>query len=89
MALGASSYDVQSRIVLRTLALAGAGMLLGVFASWGMLQSIGGLLYGVPSTDPPTFAAAALSLMGIAALAGYVPARRASRIDPMICLRAE
>jgi ABC-type antimicrobial peptide transport system permease subunit len=89
MALGASSYDVQSRIVLRTLALASTGMLLGVFSSWGLLQSIAGLLYGVPSTDPPTFAAAALALMCIAALAGYVPARRASRIDPMICLRSE
>jgi predicted permease len=89
MALGASTYDVQSRIVSRTLALAGLGLLVGVFASWGLVRSVSGLLYGVPSGDPPTFAGAALVLMVIAALAGYLPARRASRIDPMICLRAE
>jgi ABC-type antimicrobial peptide transport system permease subunit len=89
VALGASSFDVQSRIVLRTLGLAGLGMLVGVVASWGLVRSVSGLLYGVPSGDPPTFAGAALVLMAIAALAGYLPARRASKIDPMICLRAD
>jgi predicted permease len=89
MALGASTWDVQSRIVLRTLGLAGLGMLAGVVASWGLVRSLGGLLYGIASGDPLTFAATALVLMGIAALAGYLPARRASKIDPMICLRAD
>ena len=89
MALGASPYDVQSRIVLRTLGLAALGMLAGVAISWAMVRSVSGLLYGIPSGDPATFAAAALVLTAIAALAGYLPARRASRIDPIICLRAD
>ena len=89
MALGASAGHVQSRIVLRTLGLAGLGMIAGVAVSWLLVRSVSGLLYGIPSGDPPTFAGAVLVLMGIAALAGYLPARRASKIDPMICLRAE
>jgi predicted permease len=89
MALGASSFDLQSLIVLRTLGLAGLGMLIGVVASWGLVRSVNGLLYGVASSDPLTFAGAGLILMAIAMLAGYLPARRASKIDPMICLRAD
>jgi ABC-type antimicrobial peptide transport system permease subunit len=75
--------------VLRTLGLAALGMLAGVAVSWVLVRSVSGLLYGIPSGDPPTFAAAALVLTAIAALAGYLPARRASKIDPMICLRAD
>ena len=89
MALGASPFDVQSRIVVRTLGLAGIGMLAGVVASWGVVRSVSSLLYGVAAGDPVTFGGAALILMAIAALAGYLPARRASKIDPMICLRAD
>jgi putative ABC transport system permease protein len=89
MALGASTLDVQSRIVLRTLALAALGLLVGVIISSGLARSVRGLLFGVTSGDPVTFLAAALVLMTIAVLAGYLPARRASRIDPMICLRAD
>jgi predicted permease len=89
MALGASAFDVQSRIVLRTLGLAGIGLVAGMGASWVVVRSVNGLLYGVGSGDPLTFGAAVLVLAGLAALAGYLPARRASKIDPMICLRAE
>jgi ABC-type antimicrobial peptide transport system permease subunit len=89
MALGASAFDVQSRIVLRTLGLAGIGLVAGMGASWVVVRSVNGLLYGVGSEDPLTFGAAVLVLAGLAALAGYLPARRASKIDPMICLRAE
>jgi predicted permease len=89
MALGASSLDVQSRIVLRTIALAATGMFVGVLASSGLTRAVSGLLFGVTAGDPLTFLAAALLLLAIAAFAGYLPARRASRIDPMICLRAE
>jgi predicted permease len=89
MALGASPLDVQSRIVLSTLGLAALGMLAGVGLSWLLVRSVSGLLYGIPSGDPVTFAGAALLLTLIAALAGYLPARRASKIDPMICLRAD
>lgn len=89
MALGASTFDVQSRIVLGTLGLACLGMLAGVAASWGLVRSMNGLLYGVGSGDPLTFTGTGLVLMAIAALAGYLPAKRASKIDPMICLRAD
>jgi ABC-type antimicrobial peptide transport system permease subunit len=89
MALGASAFRIQSRIVARTLALAGLGLLAGVAGSWGLVRSVSGLLYGIASGDPPTFAGAVLILTAIAALAGYLPARRASKIDPMICLRAD
>jgi predicted permease len=89
MALGATAFDVQSRIVLRTLGLAVLGLLAGVIASFALVRSISGLLYGVASSDPLTFAGTAILLTAIAALAGYLPARRASRIDPMICLRGD
>jgi ABC-type antimicrobial peptide transport system permease subunit len=89
MALGASALDVQRRIVARTLGLAGLGMAAGAIASWGAVHSIDGFLYGVTASDPSTFGCVAVGLLAIAALAGYLPARRASRIDPMICLRAE
>jgi predicted permease len=89
MALGASPFDVQSRIVIRTLGLSALGMVAGVAVSWIVVRSVSGLLYGIPTGDPPTFAATAALLTAIAALAGYLPARRASKIDPMICLRSE
>ena len=89
MALGASPFGLQRLIVLRTLGLAGLGMLTGFFASWGLVRSVNGLLYGIVPGDPLTFTGTALVLVTIAALAGYLPARRASKIDPMICLRAD
>ena len=89
MALGASTFDVQQRIVVRTLGLAGLGIVAGAAVSWLLAGSIRTLLYGIKPGDPLTFAGTAFLLLAIAALAGYLPARRASKIDPMICLRAE
>jgi len=89
MALGASARDLQIRIVLQTLSLAGIGMVLGTAASLALAQTISGMLFGVTPTDPATFAGMLLVLGMVAALAGYLPARRASRIDPMMALRAE
>jgi ABC-type antimicrobial peptide transport system permease subunit len=88
MAPGASARDLQSRIVLHTLGLAGIGMVLGIFASWMLAPAIGALLFGVTATDPVTFLGIAVTLAVVAALAGYLPACRASRIDPMVALRA-
>ena len=82
MALGASASDVQARIMLQTLGLTGLGMLIGVAASWLLGRALTGLLFGVTATDPMTFAGMTLLLGAVAALAGYVPARRAARIDP-------
>jgi ABC-type antimicrobial peptide transport system permease subunit len=89
MALGASARDVQARVVGHTLRLAAIGMAIGVAASWAVAQSMSGLLFGVTATDPATFAGMLLVLAMVATLAGYVPARRASRIDPLTALRAE
>jgi predicted permease len=89
MALGASPFDVQSRIVIRTLGLSALGLVAGVGVSWILVRSVSGLLYGIPAGDPATFLAATVVLMVIASLAGYLPARRASKIDPMLCLRSE
>jgi predicted permease len=89
MALGASARDVRTRIVVQTLRLAAIGMTIGVGASWALARSLSGLLFGVTATDPVTFLGMLAVLTMVAALAGYVPARRASRIDPLIALRAE
>jgi predicted permease len=87
MALGASAESLQASILFQTLTLAAIGMLIGVISSWVLARAIRGLLFGVTSTDPATFAAMLLLLTAVAALAGYLPARRASRIDPMVALR--
>jgi len=87
MALGASAQSLQAGILFQTLTLAAIGMLLGVASSWALARTLSGLLFGVTSTDPATFAAMLLLLTAVAALAGYLPARRASRIDPMAALR--
>jgi putative ABC transport system permease protein len=88
MALGASTGDVQGRIVLQTLGLAVTGLLLGVVASSALSRALSGLLFGVTSTDPVAFFGTMAALLVVAALAGYLPARAASRIDPMVALRA-
>jgi predicted permease len=87
MALGASAEALQRSILLQTLGLAAIGMVVGVVASWILARTLSGLLFGVTSSDPVTFAGMLVILTGVAALAGYLPARRASRIDPMEALR--
>ncbi len=88
MALGASAGDLQADIVLHTLRLAAVGMMIGAAGSWALARVLGGLLYGVTSNDPATFAGMLLVLTSVAAAAGYLPARRASHIDPSLALRA-
>jgi len=88
MALGASASDLQRRIVLQTLGLAGIGIVLGTTASWALARLLTGFLFGVTSNDPVTFLGMVMVLTAVAVTAGYLPARRASRIDPMSALRA-
>jgi ABC-type antimicrobial peptide transport system permease subunit len=62
-------------------------MLLGTVASWALARTLTGLLFGVTPADPVTFLAMLILLTAVAATAGYLPARRASRIDPTVALR--
>ncbi len=87
MALGASRSRVQLGVIWKTLRLALLGMLAGIAASFIVAQTIATLLFGTAPTDPVTFAATILILTAVAFLAGYIPARRASQINPMVALR--
>ncbi len=89
MALGASATGVQKSILWQTLRLAAIGMAIGITASFMLTGALRSLLFGVNSADPATFVAMMVILTIVAATAGYFPARRASRIDPIIALRSE
>jgi predicted permease len=88
MALGASPGDLQRRILLSTFVLAALGLALGMAASRALSNTLGSLLFGVTSGDPVTYLGVGVLLIAVAAAAGYIPARRASRIDPMVALRS-
>jgi ABC-type antimicrobial peptide transport system permease subunit len=88
MALGASAGDLQMKIVGQTLSIAAIGMLAGVIAAWALAQTLTTFLFGVTSNDPVTFITMLVILTTVAAIAGYLPARRASHIDPVVALRA-
>jgi len=87
MALGASAGDLRGQILGQTMTLAAGGMVLGILGSWILARAISSLLFGITSTDPVTFGGMLIVLGLVAAMAGYLPARRASRIDPMTALR--
>jgi predicted permease len=89
MALGAQRRDVLGLIVGEVTWLALAGIAAGVPLALAASRLISGMLFGMSPTDPSTIAFSTVILLGIAILAGYLPARRASRIDPMSALRSE
>jgi ABC-type antimicrobial peptide transport system permease subunit len=89
LALGASPQALQRRFLTQTMKLVLAGLALGMPAAWAGARAIRGLLFGVEPADPATLTAVLVGLAAIAALAGYLPARRASRIDPLQALRSE
>jgi putative ABC transport system permease protein len=89
MALGAERSAVTGLVVRQALGLAGIGVVLGLAVALALLRIASSLLYGVSATDVKTFAGGALLLTAFALLASYLPARRASRVDPTVALRTE
>ena len=89
MAIGAQQGNVISMVVKHGLVLAVAGAVIGVMASLGATRLLRSLLYGVRATGPVTLAVVAALLLMVALVACYLPARRATRVDPLVALRYE
>jgi predicted permease len=89
IALGAEKRDLLRLVVGHGLKLAAVGVALGLAAAFGLTRLMASVLYGVKATDGSTFVLVAVGLTAIAALACYVPARRAARVDPIVALRYE
>ena len=88
MALGESAVSVRRRVVARTLLLAGTGVVIGAAVSLGASRLLRSLLYGIGPTDALSFAGTSLLLVVVSAVAGFLPALRASRTDPIVALRS-
>jgi predicted permease len=89
IALGAAPLVMQRQILTQTMTLAAIGLAIGVPMAWLAAKTIRGLLFGVVSSDPVTFGGVVTVVAIVGGLAGYMPARRASRIDPVLALRSE
>jgi putative ABC transport system permease protein len=89
MALGAGPNHVRKMVVMQGMWLAIIGVCLGVAAALALTRLIAGFLYGVKPWDPISIVSVAALLIGVSLLATYVPARRASRVDPLVSLRYE
>ena len=81
--------DVLRLVLGAGIKMAAIGLIIGLVAALGLTRLMASLLFGVSPTDPLTFAAVAILLMGVALAACYIPARRAMRLDPIVALRYE
>ena len=89
MALGATAPRVTGMVMRETMLVAGIGVVIGLGTALATTRLVAAMLFGLTPTDPVTVSFAVLLMIGVAGLAGYIPARRAARVDPMIALRYE
>ena len=89
MALGAQPGELMSSVLAQSAVLIGLGVIGGIAAATGLARYLEGMLFGLTPLDPATFAAATVWFVVVALVASYVPARRATRVDPLVALRAE
>jgi ABC-type antimicrobial peptide transport system permease subunit len=89
MALGARRADVLKMTVNQGLKLVSIGMMLGLAAAFLLTRVLASLLFGISATDPITFLGISFVLLAVAILASYLPALRATKVDPIVALRAQ
>jgi len=89
MAFGARRGDVLRMVIRQALGLAMTGIAVGMAGAYALARTISTLLYGVKPTDPATFAAVALVILAATLMASFIPAWRATRVDPMVALHYE